>query len=1174
MSNASFSEPILLIEDDVGLAELVRERLGEQQNQPIIHVQTGQMALEWLAQNQPLLILLDYSLPDMSGAELVARLKAGSGNPPPFIVTTGAGDERIAVAMMKLGARDYLVKDHNFLETLPRIVAQVMKEFATERQLTETEASLDQSRENLRSVLETIPDFVLQLAPDLTVQYINRTYPGVRLEEVIGTPILNWIQPEHRAAYEAMLNQALTTGQPQELETVGEGEGGQPAWYYSRVGAVRVKDRVTGLTLIGQDITPRKLVEKSLSDNLRLLRNIIDSSVDLIFVKDRELRTILCNAAFAAAIGKKPEEIYGKTDLENGWDAELIKGNPAKNIRGFENDDRLALQGQTVHNPNDPANVGDAILYFDTIKQPLRDADDKIIGVLGTSRDVTAHKLAEQRVHYLTRLYAVLSQVNQMIVRVKERLELFQGICQIAHDFGEFRLAWIGLREPHHSRLLLTAIAGDEQYTLPFSAIDPEEMPFKEGLTGLAMHSGQVEYSNNIQTDPRMSHWREFAVQNGIFSAAAIPFRQRGHVIGLLNLYATDANFFVAEEEQRLLDEMSLDISFALDTIASEKQRRQVEEALRTSEVRFRTIFDIVPVGISILDSQRRITDMNPALEAILSITKESLLAGQYRLPKYLRSDGTPKPPNEFASVRAAHEQRPIINVETGIMKEDGSVIWTLVHAAPLPDGGVAVVTVDITERKQAEAALQESQRLFYNIFHASPTAIALNRMPDWSFVEANEKFLDLTGYTLDEIVGRTSIELGMVTDAKREERLEELQQGHLLPDFELEVVRKTGERRRGLVSVAPVSMKGERFALFNFRDITERKQAEDALRQSEAKFRNIIELSPVPYALNDDQQNIVCLNRAFTQIFGYTLQDIPTLADWWLRAYPDPDYRVWVATSWQARLEKARQTGAAFEPIEINIRCKDGATRTALASAGALSESLNGVHLVILYDITERKQAEEQLRQALREKETLLRELYHRTKNNMMVITSLLSLQAGNTENVEVKNVLRDMENRILSMSLVHKMLYQAKDLSQIQLHDYIEELSPVILDSYSLDPGQISLQLDLAPAVVLIDAAIPCGLVLNELLSNALKYAFPDNRRGEIRIKLRPADNNTVEIDFADNGIGVPSGFDFRRQTTLGLQTIISLVEQQLGGQITFEVRDGVACRLRFGAIYARRV
>ncbi len=159
-------------------------------------------------------------------------------------------------------------------------------------------------------------------------------------------------------------------------------------------------------------------------------------------------------------------------------------------------------------------------------------------------------------------------------------------------------------------------------------------------------------------------------------------------------------------------------------------------------------------------------------------------------------------------------------------------------------------------------------------------------------------------------------------------------------------------------------------------RDITDRKRVEQALRVSEAQFRNIIDVSPIPYALNDDQQNVTYVNPAFVRTFGYDLNDIPTLSKWWPQAYPNIDYRCWVAAAWDTRLNRARREGSVFEPIEVDIRCKDESVRTALVSAVPLQEAFDGVHLVILYDITDRKRAEEALRESAQGMQLLSRRL------------------------------------------------------------------------------------------------------------------------------------------------------------------------------------------------------
>jgi two-component sensor histidine kinase/ABC-type amino acid transport substrate-binding protein len=216
--------------------------------------------------------------------------------------------------------------------------------------------------------------------------------------------------------------------------------------------------------------------------------------------------------------------------------------------------------------------------------------------------------------------------------------------------------------------------------------------------------------------------------------------------------------------------------------------------------------------------------------------------------------------------------------------------------------------------------------------------------------------------------------------------------------------------------------------------------------------------------------------------------------------------------------------------------------------------------------EISERSQAEENLRASLREKESLLRELYHRTKNNMAVINALLGLQAGGFSDARLREAFAETQNRIFSMALVHEKLYEAQDLSRINLKEYIRDLAGRLMVGYGISPDRATLVYELDDVPVLIDTAIPCGLILNELISNALKYAFPDGRKGEIRIVLHQTENGEIRLEVGDDGVGVPRGFDVRRDGHMGLQTVLGLAESQLGAAIDFDLEHGFAFTMRF--------
>ena len=216
--------------------------------------------------------------------------------------------------------------------------------------------------------------------------------------------------------------------------------------------------------------------------------------------------------------------------------------------------------------------------------------------------------------------------------------------------------------------------------------------------------------------------------------------------------------------------------------------------------------------------------------------------------------------------------------------------------------------------------------------------------------------------------------------------------------------------------------------------------------------------------------------------------------------------------------------------------------------------------------DITESRNAEETIRRSLEEKEILLRELYHRTKNNMALIIALLGLQASQVDDPGVSSALSDAQNRIRSIALVHERLYEARDLSHVDLKDYITELVSVLSESYGVSSGRIAIVLELEPVSVLFDSAIPCGLVLNELITNALRHAFPGDRAVSIRIGLNRAADGLIRLDVADDGIGAPSDFDFRSSGRFGVQNTFSLIESQLRGSVSLDASAGLAWRIEF--------
>ena len=250
------------------------------------------------------------------------------------------------------------------------------------------------------------------------------------------------------------------------------------------------------------------------------------------------------------------------------------------------------------------------------------------------------------------------------------------------------------------------------------------------------------------------------------------------------------------------------------------------------------------------------------------------------------------------------------------------------------------------------------------------------------------------------------------------------------------------------------------------------------------------------------------------------------------------------------------------------NLSARVGSSAGSKGDLGDLARTFDAMAAGLEHEQSERKRAEEGVRESLREKESLLKEIHHRVKNNLQIISSLLRLQSRKIDNPGVKTALQDMQNRVMSMALIHEHLYRSETLATVDLAAYIESLCRQVVHALVAQPGAIALHLDLAPASLGIDQAIPCGLLVNELLSNAIKHAFPGGRSGEIWVGLQPVPGSAaLRLSVADNGAGLPPDFSLERLPTLGLQ-LASKLACQMGGELS--IRPGASAPTAPGALF----
>jgi PAS domain S-box-containing protein len=353
---------------------------------------------------------------------------------------------------------------------------------------------------------------------------------------------------------------------------------------------------------------------------------------------------------------------------------------------------------------------------------------------------------------------------------------------------------------------------------------------------------------------------------------------------------------------------------------------------------------------------------------------------------------------------------------------------------------------------------------------------------------------------------------------------------------------------------------------------ITESKRAKEQLNNTLQELKFHIENTPLAVIEFNSKYQITKWSDNAAKMFGWQADEVLGKKIDELRwVYKDDVEKV-------DSLSDDMSVGKTNSNLNINRNYrKDSIVITCEWHNSALLDPEGNMISVysLVHDITEQKQNEVKLRVALKEKEVLIRELYHRTKNNMQVVYALLGLKSNTVEDEKTKTILEDMGNRIQTIALVHQKLYQSNNLSRIDLKDYITDLANLLMDSFYSPDKNIRLSLYLESISVLIDTAIPCGLVINELISNSFKHAFPDGKSGVISVKLVRHEKDIIELRVWDNGIGIPEGKDIMNGDTIGVQVFRNIAEDQLQGEVKYETQNGVSCTILFKDIlYEERI
>jgi PAS domain S-box-containing protein len=468
-------------------------------------------------------------------------------------------------------------------------------------------------------------------------------------------------------------------------------------------------------------------------------------------------------------------------------------------------------------------------------------------------------------------------------------------------------------------------------------------------------------------------------------------------------------------------------------------------------------------------------------------------------------------------------------------------------------------VSRETNERRKAEEELRQGESKYRVLIENLPQKIFLKDR-DGVYISCNENYARDLGINPQEIAGKTDYDFfpKELADKYRADDKRIMEYGKT-EDIEEKYIQDGAEVFVQTVKTPVVDKEGNIIGVQGiFWDITERKKADEALRASEEKYRVVFETTGTAIIIVKDDI-ISMINTEFEKLSGYSKEEVEGKKSW----------REFIIKEDLERMKKYYRLykidpGAVPNTYEFKACDKYGNIKDIFMRIALIPNTKKMV--VSLLDITEHKQAEENLRISSKEKEILLREVHHRTKNNLQVILSLLDLQSLTIGDKQMLGGIKDIQNRIRSISLVHEKLYQSKDLSNVNLKNYIQELTNALLKSYEGSKHRISLILDIDNIFISLDTITTCGLIINELVSNSLKYAFPNNRKGQIRIALHATGRDEIELRISDNGIGLPEGLDFKNTKSLGLKLVKWLADDQLEGRVRLKVEKGTDFLIKF--------
>ena len=611
-------------------------------------------------------------------------------------------------------------------------------------------------------------------------------------------------------------------------------------------------------------------------------------------------------------------------------------------------------------------------------------------------------------------------------------------------------------------------------------------------------------------------------------------------------------------------------------------QQREYEKNLQDSEERYRQLFENNMAAVFRSDVKGSLIAYNSALATIFGYSSVAELKKVKAQDLYFSIEDR----NRY--LLDLKNNGFVKNYQMRMKKKGGEEIWILENVMLFKDPKtkyeyIEGTLIDITETKRIQQKLQESEENYKSLIEHTPDGILIHDEKG-EVIYANPAALNLVGLSTLEDVQNTNLFNYVLPEyhEKIKMRKAEMNKKPQTPFLEIKVKRKDGKIIEAETKTSRIVYKGKPAVEVVLHDIALQRQLEreqmrlqleeesnrelkreiaahirtrQRLNANQKYIRLLIDSSLDMIFACDHNGKITEFNQAAQNIFGYSSAEV--LNKHISVLYADKEL--------SDKIGDYIFEDGNFAGEVMHVK-KNGTTFSAYISAALLKNEKGDLlgTMSISRDITRIKETEEQLKKSVHEKEILLKEIHHRVKNNLQVISSILKLQSSYVKDPKIIELLKECRNRISSMAFIHATLYMTKDFTNINFSEYIGNLAGNLQQSYTSREKKILLKLDIPRLYLHIDDAIPCGLIINELLSNSFKYAFEKKKRGVIGIVVKVKKENII-LAISDDGVGMPKSVDYKNTESLGLQLVISLVEQ-LGGTIKLERGKGTKYVIAF--------